>query len=292
MASIRMEVQYSTIEIFQSVLEYTHKGTNKQIRLDDNSLSSEVSKSKFYQDGTSISRHYLAEKQPHPIIQVVDGDCINHALKLKSEGYNPIVLNMANAVIPGGAYLDGAGGQEENLFRRTNLFQYLEQKKNECYPIPSYGGIYCPNSTVIRASEQENYEFLENPEKLSFVTVAAICQPQLVLGENGEYTLNEHDKETTRRKIRTMLNIGLDNGHDTIVLSAFGCGAFSNPPSTMARLFYEIISKEYFGEKENLPKTYKNISFAIFDDEGARQWKNNEGNFIPFKKVFANGISS
>ncbi len=60
----------------------------------------------------------------------------------------------------------------------------------------------------------------------------------------------------------------------------------------MAQLFYEIISKEYFGEKGNLPKTYKNISFAIFDDIGARQWKNNEGNFLPFKKRFANGISS
>ncbi|CAI2193827.1 4136_t:CDS:2, partial [Funneliformis geosporum] len=276
MASIRMEVQFSTIEIFQSVLEYTHKGTNKQVRLDANSLSSEVSKSKFYQDGTSIYRPYIAEIQPQPIIQVVDDDCLNHALKLKRDGYNPIVLNMANAVIPGGAYLEGAGGQEENLFRRTNLFQYHEQKKNERYPIPLYGGIYCPNSTVIRASEQENYEFLENPETMSFVTVAAICQPQLVLVEKDEYTLNDYDKETTRRKIRTMLNIGLDNGHDAIVLSAFGCGAFSNPPSTMARLFYEIISKEYFGEKGNLPKTYKNISFAIFDDEGAMQWKNNE----------------
>ncbi|CAG8656600.1 17749_t:CDS:2 [Funneliformis caledonium] len=284
-----MEVQLSTIEIFQNVLNYTHRGTNKQIRLNVDSLSSEISKSKSYIDGTSIPRPHIAEKQPHPIVQVVNDDCLNHALKLKREGYDSIVLNMANAEVPGGGYLYGAAAQEENLFRRTNLFQYHEQKKHEWYPIPLYGGIYCPNSTVIRASEQENYEFLENPEKMSFVAVAAICDPKLET-ENDEYTLNEQDKETTRRKIRTILNIGLDNGHDAIVLSAFGCGAFSNPPSTMARLFYEIISKEYFGDKENLPKTYKNISFAIFDDENAKKWKNNEGNFLPFKKVFANGI--
>jgi hypothetical protein len=81
-------------------------------------------------------------------------------------------------------------------------------------------------------------------------------------------------------------------GHDATVLSAFGCGAFSNPPSTIAQLFYEVISKEYSGEKENLPKNYKNISFAIFDDQAASQWKNGEGNFLPFKKKFANDISS
>src|SRR6266542_1606447 len=158
MASIRMEVQYSTIEIFQSILNYTHKKTGKLVQLDENSLLSEISKSTFYPDGTSISRPIITEKQPHPTIQVVNDDCLNHALKLKNEGYNPIVLNMANAEVPGGGYLYGAGAQEENLFRRTNLFQYHERNRDQWYPIPPLGGIYCPNSTVVKASEQEEYE--------------------------------------------------------------------------------------------------------------------------------------
>ncbi|CAG8631939.1 17244_t:CDS:2, partial [Cetraspora pellucida] len=186
----------------------------------------------------------------------------------------------------------GAGAQEENLFRRTNLFQYHEPKRYEWYPIPNAGGIYCPNATVIRASEQENYMFLEVPEKMSFVAVAALCQPTLVRDSDGNVTLADDEKELTRQKIRSMLNIGLDNGHDCIVLSAFGCGAFSNPPSTIAQLFYEIISQEYDGDAENLPKTYRHIGFAIFDDEAATQWKDGEGNFLPFKKVFANGLHS
>jgi hypothetical protein len=66
-------------------------------------------------------------------------------------------------------YKNGAGAQEENLFRRTNLFQYHEPNKKSWYPIPEIGGIYCPNATVIRSSEQALYEFLEVPETMSFV---------------------------------------------------------------------------------------------------------------------------
>src|SRR5688572_1660266 len=169
MMEFRLEVQQHTIDIFKNMHQYTHKSTQKLVRLNSLFLRSEIDKSKFYKDGTIISRPLIPQKQENPEIQVVDGDCLNHALRLKNEGYNPIVLNMANAEIPGGGYLRGAGAQEENLFRRTNLFQYHEYEKDQRYPIPLFGGIYCPNSTVIKASEQEGYELLEEPEKMSFV---------------------------------------------------------------------------------------------------------------------------
>jgi uncharacterized protein (TIGR02452 family) len=165
----RLEVQHNTIDIFKNTLHYVYKSTQKSIQLDSMSLRSEIIKSKFYEDGTIISRPLIPHKQQNPKIQIVNGDCLNHALRLKGEGYNPIVLNMANAEVPGGGYLHGAGAQEENLFRRTNLFQYHKYKEEQRYPIPLFGGIYCPNSTVIKASEQEGYEFLEEPEKMSFV---------------------------------------------------------------------------------------------------------------------------
>jgi len=51
---------------------------------------------------------------------------------------------MASASHPGGGYRKGAGAQEENLHRRTNLFQCLEDpyqlvNRSWSYPLPQFG---------------------------------------------------------------------------------------------------------------------------------------------------------
>ena len=38
------------------------------------------------------------------------------------------VLNMANAYVPGGGYLEGMVAQEENMFRRTDCHFYVEDQ--------------------------------------------------------------------------------------------------------------------------------------------------------------------
>ena len=73
-----------------------------------------------------------------------------------------------------------------------------------------------------------------------------------------------------------MLATGLYRGHDSLVLSALGCGAFRNPPHHVAQLFKEVLSEEEFLNK------YKHISFAIIDDHNAR----GQGNYRPFSEVF------
>jgi len=85
-----------------------------------------------------------------------------------NSGLNPGVLNLASRQNPGGGVLNGAGAQEENIFRRTNLFMSLYRfahyaenygiKKSENnYPLNrNTGGIYSGNITVFRASEKNN----------------------------------------------------------------------------------------------------------------------------------------
>ncbi|CAI2173084.1 18357_t:CDS:2 [Funneliformis geosporum] len=287
--SQRIDVQEKTIEAFNK-LNYVHPRTNKVIELSKELIEQEIHKAKFYPNGSALTREIVPEFQEKPDIKVVDGDCLKRALEMVREGFNPLVLNMASATKAGGGYKNGAGAQEENLFRRTNLYQYHERNKKNWYPIPSLGGVYCPNATVIRSSEHEKYEFLEVPKILSFVAVAAIRRPKIIKDQSGEFTLTPEDIRKTRHKIRSILNIGLHHGHDSIVLSAFGCGAYGNPPSTMAQLFYDVISNEYAGGGENLPKTYRHISFAIFDDNNASKKHNPEGNLLPFKNRFANGV--
>ena len=72
-------------------------------------------------------------------IDVVPIDTLDCARALVGEGKQAIVvLNMANAGCAGGAYLAGAGAQEEALCRRSTL--YLTLCREDFYPIPDHGG--------------------------------------------------------------------------------------------------------------------------------------------------------
>lgn len=181
----------------------------------------------------------------------------------------------------GGGYLSGAGAQEENLFRRTNYVQHLADPDNEfdperkwSYRLPEFSCVYSTNVFIIRAAEAEGYAFLRKPIAMSFVALSAYCSPALT---KDKQRLIPQAAENTKRKIRCMLATGLYHDHDSLVLSALGCGAFRNPPRHMAGLFKEVLEEDEFANK------YKHISFAIIDDHNARR----EGNYQPFKEVFS-----
>eukprot|EP01084_Bolivina_argentea_P303613 524233_1 len=221
-------------------------------------------------------------------IDVINTDCLDAAYSLLSNGYNPCVLNMANAQSPGGGFSSGMGAQEENLCRRstliTALVNYVKSNKNKLdkdrqwsYPIESYGSIYVPNVTVFRSNEHLGYDFLAKPYKMSMVTAAMFTRPKY--DYNFEYAKNI--KPEIAKKLKSILRTAYDNGHDSIVLSAWGCGAFKNPPLGQAKLWKEIV----FNDKEFKGK-FKKITFAIFDDHNAGKQHNPFGNFLPFIQTF------
>jgi len=114
------------------------------------------------------------------------------------------------------------------------------------------------------------------PVEVCFIAVAAYAHPQTVVNEgsnngkkgvskySGKICLSPKVADKTKQKIRTILNIALEHGHDSLVLSAFGCGAYGNPPEHMAKLFHNIICKEYVG-------CFKHIVFAIIEDANSRK---------------------
>eukprot|EP01112_Ceratiomyxa_fruticulosa_P013076 TRINITY_DN3658_c0_g3_i1.p1 TRINITY_DN3658_c0_g3~~TRINITY_DN3658_c0_g3_i1.p1 ORF type:complete len:582 (+),score=89.91 TRINITY_DN3658_c0_g3_i1:204-1748(+) len=219
-------------------------------------------------------------------VEAILSDCLDAAFILKENRLNPVVLNMASRSHPGGGYMTGAGAQEENLFRRSNYYQSLKDpqgidaKREWRYPIPETGGIYCPNVVVFRGSEKNGYNFLPVPTPLSFIAVAAISNPELQRNKNGELTLVESFAERTKRKIQTILSIAATHSHDSVVLGAFGCGAFRNPPAHMARLFQEVLS-DFHG-------CFRHVVFAIIDDHNSKKEHNPKGNFLPFLETFGN----
>ncbi|AYV77726.1 MAG: hypothetical protein Edafosvirus1_57 [Edafosvirus sp.] len=161
-------------------------------------------------------------------------------------------LVMANPTNPGGGYKDGSPAQEESICRRTNLVQCINSVK---YPIPEFGGIYIRDIHIIRDHEKNKYEFFKSPYVSNCVLCCAYSNP---LTKNDK--LETKYRNNTKLKIEAMFNILLENGNTNIILSAFGCGAFGNPPKDMAEIFLEVINSENYKNK------FENIIFAIIKD--------------------------
>ncbi|CAF3934269.1 unnamed protein product [Rotaria sordida] len=235
-------------------------------------------------------------------VRVMNEDCLISYAKQVAAGYKPLLLNMANASTPGGGYRKGDGAQEENLFRRSNYYlsldptlTYQEDQLDNCqwlycsetterkrldikqkswYPIDEFGGIYSSGITVLRGTEDAGYPFLPKPiYNFCSLAIAAFRNPPV----HDNIRLSLKYAIGTRRKIENFFAIAHQHGHNCLILSALGCGAFKNPPEHVALIFKSVII-QYAG-------FFQKIIFSIIDDHNTGNQMNPDGNFLPFQKV-------
>ena len=200
-------------------------------------------------------------------VEVVNEDCLVVYKRLVKSGQQPGLLNMANASSPGGSYRKGDGAQEENLFRRSDYCRSLDvgldnvhkwpseryhcssngqldplSDHNSMYPMDEFGAIYTSGITVFRKPEDTGYSFMKKPlEGVCSLAIAAYKNPKLEANMlAGKYAVG------TRKKIENIFAIAYHHKHDSLVLSALGCGAFKNPPGHIAQLFLSVI-QQYAG---------------------------------------------
>jgi len=243
------------------------------------------------EDVLNASRFYVnppeVDKLPPvegSVVDAVNGDCIEVTRDLVEKGYRPVLLNMANRHTPGGGVLDGARAQEESLFRQSNLcvslYRYDEYHAGLLglppgtgrYPMDrNTGGIYSGRVTFFRTGQRDGDKLVDSPFECAVVSVAAINRPDL----DAQGRLVDWAVEATEKKIRTMLRIGLLHGHDAIVLGAWGCGAFRNPPEHMAEIFRKVLNEAEFVNK------FKVVRFAVIEDHNS-----NNRNFKAFDREF------
>lgn len=286
---LRRDVYQSTIDIVLEGRYLSVSGVNVSLDVEAITLSQE--QTIFYPDTRKICSPKLASDHK-TMIYAIEADCLETDRLLQKAGLNTAVLNMASNVSPGGGVIAGSGAQEENLFRRsaafTSLYQFVDygatfgvaRNPQFSYPIPKEaGGIYSPKLCVFRSSERTGYFLLDTPYYINMISVAAISNPPLV-EMDGSLFIADALVEPTKEKIRAILRIGYAHKHDALILSAFGCGAFANPPRHMAELFHEVLSENEFNG------VFRLIVFAIIDDHNTHKEHNPLGNLIPFQQVF------
>ena len=184
---------------------------------------------------------------------VINGNTLDVTENLKKKGLNPCALSLAHDINAGGKVKRGAPSQEECLFRRTTLFkslfleenQALKQKMNNHYHIPEVGAIYTPDVAVIRDGK---YNF-RSPFTTSIISSAAVNLKHASQPANYDTLMKD--------KIRAILRVSCEKGHDSVVLSSYGCGPFQNKLENVVRFFKEVfLESEFKG-------MFKEVVFAI-----------------------------
>ena len=285
----RIRVFKETVEAVRNGSYTNGKGESVEIPRVNDGLS--IDSVTFYDK--DIKKKINFDKLPRyqTEIKVINQDCLYAAKELVDDGFAPAVVNFASFAVPGGGVRKGSRAQEENICRRTNLFESifrfidtlakeyglpLEDKR---YPLPvHHGAIYSPSISVFRASEDKDYAFLDEPFAVDIITIAALKHPEL----DAKGHLNAWSKSITKEKIRTMLNLAIYWENDSIVLGAFGCGAYGNPPEDVATLFKEVLNEPEYKDK------FEKVIFAVLDDGNSHKEHNPRGNFVPFKEILEN----
>lgn len=196
------------------------------------------------------------------------------AQKYTNEG-RVAVLNFANPVNPGGGVESGAMAQEECLCRSSNLYSCLRANHlyDEYYGFHSKLNSHFYSDRLIYTRDVTVFkDDSPIPVKLSrknWFNVDVITCAAPYLG-GSKYTNPTVLKHLFQKRIANIMEAALDNQVDTIILGAFGCGAFRNPAQIVAEAFKSVIEEKQYCNK------FKNIVFAIKkeseNDYGQNYW--------------------
>ncbi len=172
-----------------------------------------------------------------------------------------LALNFASARNPGGGFLNGSQAQEESLARASGLYACInplqamyEANRRSSSCLYTEHMIYSPDVPVFRDDEDT---LLDEPYRVSFVTAPAV---------NAGVVRTKEPRNVSRiepvmlARIEKVLSLAVVNGHDALVLGAWGCGVFGNDPKQVASAFAQHLTGE-----GRFRSAFRKIGFAVLD---------------------------
>ena len=205
------------------------------------------------------------------------------------QGKKVCVLNFAPATNPGGGVVNGSSAQEECICRCTTLYPCLntdtmwdafyKPHRKAANPLYNNDCIYTPDVCVFKSD-------INFPEPLSkedwwSVNILTCAAPNL--RERPSNYMNPHAGNTAAKitpkelekllaaRICQIFEIAVANENEVLILGAFGCGAFRNPPETVAKVFNTVM-QDYL-------RYFDTIEYAVFHTE------REIANYVAFKKI-------
>lgn len=199
------------------------------------------------------------------------------------------VMNFANAFHAGGGVTKGSSAQEECLCRTSTLYPLLYRRglRDTFYKhhhtlntSKASDALIYTEGVIICKTDEDLPKRMPREEWVS-VDVITVAAPDLrtksnihaaIIG-NGTYM---NDAELFGYHVKRAIHImtcAAAKGADTLVLGAFGCGAFQNNPEVVARA-YKVALDEF-------PNVFRRIEFAVYCSP------RDDTNYQVFNRIFS-----
>lgn len=177
------------------------------------------------------------------------------------------VLNFASATNPGGGVVGGSNAQEECLCRTSTLYANLTDRE-------MMRAFYQPHRQQLRSGQMDftyNDDLIYTPDVVIFksdtafpttlpehhwqkVDVITCAAPNLNYG--SQMISPDELAQIHENRCRKILAVAQAQNVEVVILGAFGCGAFGNPP--------EIVAKGMMRAIQDFSKAFQTIEFAIY----------------------------
>lgn len=270
--------------LFQGTQNYISENTELCEKTQELMRNTKIYQEHFYSSKVPDYNMYIGIENA-PTLEVAE----TYAKRQKTA-----VLNFANPLEPGGGVFRGADAQEEYLCRMSNLYHSLSSESAHLYYaqnrvikrknqfnsmfLGTDAIVYSPEVTVFKKTESFfNGEKIESITKDWFNIDVITCAAPFFSGLG--YILPNGDLQYLfENRIRNILETAIENDVKTIILGAFGCGFFHNPPEVVADAFRTVLLEERYR------KAFFNVIFAI------KPKNKNDQNIEIFKQKLGNGL--
>lgn len=188
-------------------------------------------------------------------------------------GQRVAVLNFASATNPGGGVTRGSSAQEESLCRCSTLYpcllgnelwqKYYQMHRNRQDATYTDACIYTPGVRIIKTDTDIPERLPE--EQMQTVSVITCAAPNLrpqpsnamnpCAGQAIHLTPQQIYTVHTERA-RKILSVAALHDTEVLILGAFGCGAFCNPPEIVSAAFRDVLP--------DFAHAFRTVEFAVY----------------------------
>ena len=258
-------------EIFRDT-EHRYKSDSELITIVQESTQNQVLISE--KSTVNITAQPKADKAK---IVVSGKRSLEAAEEYAKQGKKVCVLNFASATNPGGGVVNGSSAQEECICRCTTLYpclniddlwtKFYKPHRKAANPIYNNDCIYTPDVCVFKSDI--NFPEPLPRDKWWNVNILTCAAPNL--RERPSNAMNPHAgykqvkvtpaelEALLTTRIKRIFEVAVANENEVLILGAFGCGAFRNPPEIVAKVFYKVM-QDYLGY-------FDTIEYAVYHTE-------------------------